>query len=120
MRSIAQAEAPRHSGLLHCAQPCRVPHILSPVVCAAFSCFTGELRACVVGRRADGDGGRTVYRWAQVERPAVTGTERFPGDEEPVSICRRTLNPDGRMVIEIKKRTPTGRLASFRAIASRC
>ena len=78
------------------------------------------MRACVVGRRADGDGGRTVYRRAQVDRHAVTVTERFPGDEEPVSICRRTLNPDGRMVIEIKKRTPTGRLASFRAIASRC
>ena len=67
----------------------------------------------------DGDGGKRVCRSAKLERHAVVVTERFPGESSPVSVCRRELQPDGRMQIIVKKRTPAGRLASFRAIAAR-
>lgn len=56
----------------------------------------------------DGDGGARVCRSACVENrspPAVVVTERFPGEREPFSVCRRTLQPDGRMCIDVMKRT---------------
>jgi hypothetical protein len=56
----------------------------------------------------DGDGGARVHRAVAIERgakPSVVVTERFPHEREPYSICRRTLQPDGRMCIEVQKRT---------------
>jgi len=70
----------------------------------------------------DGDGGARVCRAASVETgrtPAVVVTERFPNEREPYSICRRTLQPDGRMCIDVKKRTAGGKSVAMRAIASR-
>lgn len=56
----------------------------------------------------DGDGGARVCRSATIERgakPSVVVTERFPHEREPYSICRRTLQADGRMCIDVTKRT---------------
>lgn len=56
----------------------------------------------------DGDNGARVHRAATIERglkPSVVVTERYPHEREPYSICRRTLQPDGRMCIEVQKRT---------------
>lgn len=70
----------------------------------------------------DGDGGARVCRSASIERgskPALVVTERFPNEREPFSVCRRTLQPDGRMRIDVTKRTAGGKSVAMRAIASR-
>ena len=66
---------------------------------------TSELELPLSGQGVvadDGDGGARVSRAAHLERhpPAVVVTEQFPGEREPFSICRRTLQPDGRMCID--------------------
>jgi len=70
----------------------------------------------------DGDGGARVCRSATIERgakPSVVVTERFPHEREPYSICRRTLQADGRMCIDVTKRTAKGKSVAMRAIAAR-
>lgn len=67
----------------------------------------------------DGDGGAKVCRSAKVERNSVLITERFPHEREPYSECRRTLQPDGRMRIDIKKKTAGGQTVAMRAIAAK-
>ena len=46
-------------------------------------------------------------------------TETLEGESKPVSTCRRYLQPDGRMRIDISKRTPDGKTVAMAAIASR-
>jgi len=86
---------------------------------------TKELKLPLSGQDVpanDGDGGARVCRSALVEsgsRPSFVVTERFPNEREPYSICRRSLQPDGRMCIDVKKRTAGGKSVAMRAIASR-
>ena len=54
----------------------------------------------------DGDGGIAVCRAAYVEGNSVVVTEKIPGEKDNLSICRRFLQPDGRMCIEVQKRIP--------------
>ena len=67
----------------------------------------------------DGDGGAAVRRAAYVERDAVVVTETLVGESTPLSTCRRTLQKDGRMRIDIRKRTPQGTSVAMTAIAAR-
>ena len=67
----------------------------------------------------DGDGGAAVRRHAYVDRAAVVVTETLEGERQPVSTCRRTLQKDGRMRIDISKRTPQGTHVAMTAIAAR-
>ena len=67
----------------------------------------------------DGDGGQKVCRSAKVNRDSVVITERFPNERQPYSECRRTLQPDGRMRIDVKKRTAAGHMVGMRAIAAK-
>ena len=46
-------------------------------------------------------------------------TETLVGESQPLSTCRRTLQRDGRMRIDISKRTPDGKTVAMAAIASR-
>lgn len=71
-------------------------------------------------RARDGDGGAAVVRSARtLDDRTVEITERFPHDRNPCSVCTRTLTKDGRMLLEVKKRTPRGTMASMRALATR-
>jgi len=73
---------------------------------------TSELELPLAGRGKeglpvlahDGDDGADVFRSVKVDDSAVEVAERFPGDTQPLSVCRRTLLPDGRMCIDIRKR----------------
>jgi hypothetical protein len=69
----------------------------------------------------DGDNGARVLRSAFIKGspPAVVVHESFPGESEPYSICRRTIAPDGRMCIDVTKKTPGGKMIGMRAIAAR-
>ena len=67
----------------------------------------------------DGDGGQKVCRSAKVNRDSVVITERFRNERQPYSECRRTLQPDGRMRIDVKKRTAAGHMVGMRAIAAK-
>ena len=69
----------------------------------------------------DGDNGAKVNRAAFIKGspPAVIVTEKFPGDSEPYSVCRRTIQPDGRMCIHVTKRTAGGKEVGMRCIATR-
>ena len=69
----------------------------------------------------DGDNGARVCRSAFVKGspPAVVVTESFPGESEPFSVCRRTIQADGRMCIDVTKRTASGKSVAMRAIAAR-
>ena len=67
----------------------------------------------------DGDDGATVRRAVSVLRDAVVITETLVGESQPLSICRRTLQRDGRMRIDISKRTPDGQTVAMAAIATR-
>ena len=63
---------------------------------------TSELELPLSGKAVaanDGDNGARVHRSAFIKGspPAVIVTERFPDQSEPYSICKRTLQPDGRM-----------------------
>jgi hypothetical protein len=85
---------------------------------------TSELELPLSGKSVsadDGDNGARVCRSAYVKGspPAVVITERFPDEREPYSVCRRTIQPDGRMCIDVTKRTAGGRSVAMRAIASR-
>ena len=67
----------------------------------------------------DGDNGAAVRRAVSVLRDAVVVTETLVGESHPLSVCRRTLQRDGRMRIDISKRTPEGKTVAMAAIASR-
>lgn len=67
----------------------------------------------------DGDGGAAIRRAAYVDRDAVVVTETLVGESKPVSTCRRTLQKDGRMRIDISKRTDQGTSVAMTAIAAR-
>lgn len=62
---------------------------------------------CVVAD--DGDGGARVSRAATVDRGAVIVTETLDGEREPLSVCKRKVGADGRMIIDVRKRTPQAR-----------
>lgn len=66
----------------------------------------------------DGDNGSTVCRSAAIDKGAgaVVITERFSSEREPLSVCSRTLLPDGRMCIDIRKRNDDGRYFNMKAI----
>lgn len=84
---------------------------------------TSELELPLSGRGVtarDGDGGAEVSRSARTDHSGVVIEERYAGEREPFSVCRRTLQKDGRMCIDVKKRTARGKpWASMRAIATR-
>ena len=68
----------------------------------------------------DGDGGAEVSRSARpLDDQTVEITETLTQESKPYSVCTRTLTDDGKMILEVKKRTPNGRWALMRAIASR-
>jgi hypothetical protein len=68
----------------------------------------------------DGDNGAEVERSARpLDDRTVEITESYRGESRPYSVCKRTLTEDGRMLLEVRKRAPNGRMASMRAIASR-
>jgi len=82
---------------------------------------TSELELPLSGKVVlahDGDGGADVCRSATIDKAtkALVITEQAPGDKQPNSICRRTLQPDGRMCIDIHKRAPSGRIFQMKAI----
>jgi len=54
----------------------------------------------------DGDGGATVCRAATMERGDLVVTETLDGEILPLSVCKRKVTPDGRMIMEVTKRTP--------------
>ena len=67
----------------------------------------------------DGDDGAAVRRAVSVLRDAIVITETLVGESKPLSVCRRTLQRDGRMRMDISKRTPNGQTVSMAAIATR-
>ena len=67
----------------------------------------------------DGDDGAAVRRAVRVLTDALVMTETLVGESKPLSVCRRTLQRDGRMRMDISKRTPDGQTVSMAAIATR-
>jgi len=67
----------------------------------------------------DGDDGAAVRRAVRVLTDALVMTETLVGESKPLSVCRRTLQRDGRMRMDISKRTPDGQTVSMTAIATR-
>jgi len=67
----------------------------------------------------DGDDGATVCRSATVRRGAMVVTETLKGSRKLLSVCERKLSPDGRMVIDVRKRTPAGGTVAMKVIAAR-
>ena len=66
----------------------------------------------------DGDDGAAVRRAVNVLRDAIVMTETTPAGQV-LSVCRRTLQRDGRMRMDISKRTPDGQTVTMAAIATR-
>ena len=66
----------------------------------------------------DGDDGAAVRRAVSVLRDAIVMTEQDLAGQV-LSVCRRTLQRDGRMRMDISKRTPDGQTVSMAAIATR-
>ena len=66
----------------------------------------------------DGDDGAAVRRAVSGLRDALVMTESDLHGK-PLSVCRRTLLRDGRMRMDISKRTPDGQTVSMAAIATR-
>jgi len=79
-----------------------------------------ELPLCgneVVAR--DGDGGMQVCRSAAVKGQKLVVTERIPGRDGWLSICTRSLCADGRMAIDVQKRTSKGGTVAMRTLYAR-
>jgi len=55
--------------------------------------------------RADGDGDEAVCRSAFIEGRDIVITETAAQSGETLSVCRRSLQPDGRMCVDVRKRT---------------
>jgi len=67
----------------------------------------------------DGDGGAEVMRAARLNGQDLEITETFARESRPYSVCKRTVTDDGRMLLEVKKRTACGRWVGMRAFARR-
>ena len=52
----------------------------------------------------DGDDGAAVRRAVSVLRDAIVITETLVGESKPLSVCRRTLQRDGRMRTKYESR----------------
>ena len=82
---------------------------------------TSELVLPLDGRLVTGEGDEeaAVGRRAYVERGSdIVITETAVGDGTPLSVCRRSLQDDGRMCVDVRKRTKTGETAHMRIIMS--
>ena len=68
----------------------------------------------------EGDGAEPIDRRAYVERgsDAIVITEMKAGEAQPLSVCRRSLQDDGRMRVDVRKRTKSGDLAQMRIVFS--
>lgn len=78
---------------------------------------TLELPLCGTPVQAnDGDHGTKVCRHASIEGRNVVITERVPAEKEPLSVCVRSLRADGRMCIDVRKRTADNQWASMSTI----
>lgn len=83
---------------------------------------TSELELPLSGKSVsanDGDDGARVCRAATVKGNCVVVTESFPGEREPFSVCKRTIQQDGRMCIDVTKKTPGGKEVAMRCIAAK-
>jgi len=68
----------------------------------------------------DGDGGATVCRSATVERGGdLVVTETLDGERQPLSVCKRKVTADGRMIVDVTKRTPKGATVAMQVVAKR-
>jgi len=67
---------------------------------------------------ADGDGDQPIVRRAFAEGDDLVITETAVGERQPLSECRRRLRDDGRMCVDVRKRTPNGDIASMRIVFS--
>ena len=56
----------------------------------------------IVGR--DGDGNEAVCRSAFIEGQDLVITEKMARSGETLSVCRRSIQPDGRMCVDVRKR----------------
>jgi len=54
---------------------------------------------------ADGDGDQPIVRRAFAEGNDLVITETAVGERQPLSECRRRLRDDGRMCVDVRKRT---------------
>jgi hypothetical protein len=81
---------------------------------------TRELVLPIGGPPVEGEGDdplRPVSRCAYEDgERAVVITETVRGETTPSAICRRSLQPDGRLCVDVKKRAPTGEMVSMRII----
>lgn len=64
----------------------------------------------------EGDGDTVVARRAYTEADAVVITETVAGSSEPLSVCRRSLQQDGRMCVDVRKRNKHGETAHMRIV----
>lgn len=67
----------------------------------------------------DGDGGATVCRSATLEKGDLIVTETLNGERKPLSVCKRKLSSDGRMIVDVVKRTPQGSTVAMQVVAKR-
>lgn len=81
---------------------------------------TSELVLPLGGKAVEGQGDdpdQPVSRCAFLDRDrAVVITETVRGESAPYSVCRRSLQPDGRLCVDVKKRAPNGEMVSMRII----
>ena len=70
----------------------------------------------------EGDGNLPVARRAFVDRGGeIVITETLadaPPNSEPLSVCRRSLQEDGRLCVDVQKRTKGGQMAQMRIVFS--
>lgn len=64
----------------------------------------------------EGDGGAPISRRAFAEGNDLIITESVANEQEPLSVCRRSLREDGKMCVDVKKRTRDGHIASMRIV----
>lgn len=82
---------------------------------------TSELVLPLNGRsvEGEGDGDTLVARRAYVDKGSdLVITETRAGDAQPLSVCRRSLREDGRMTVDVRKRTQSGEVAHMRIVFS--
>ena len=66
--------------------------------------------------RGEGDGGKSVSRRAFADGNDLVITETVANEREPLSVCRRSLRDDGKLCVDIKKKTADGQIASMRIV----
>ena len=65
----------------------------------------------------EGDGDMRVSRRAYEDGADLVITEsEEPRSREPLSVCRRSIREDGRMCVDVRKRTPAGDVATMRIV----